>query len=188
MVATDVAARGLHIPGVSHVVNFDLPDDAEDYVHRIGRTARAGEAGDAISFVCETYAFCLPDIESYIGMKIPVGHVTADMLAEVDPKSRVPAPRRPRDERGERREGGRGERRGGRREQGGEARRGRGQRTRGKPAEEPGTQRGESTAAPAAPPEPAREGPSAAADGAEASPKKRRRRRRNPAADSAPAS
>jgi ATP-dependent RNA helicase RhlB len=187
MVATDVAARGLHIPGVSHVVNFDLPDDAEDYVHRIGRTARAGEAGDAISFVCETYAFCLPDIESYIGMKIPVEQVTADMLAEVDPKSRVPAPRRPRDGRGERREGGRGDRRGGRREQGGEGRRGRGQRTRGKTAEAPGAQREESAAAPAARPEPAREGPSATADGAEANSKKRRRRRRKPAADSAPA-
>jgi ATP-dependent RNA helicase RhlB len=187
MVATDVAARGLHIPGVSHVVNFDLPDDAEDYVHRIGRTARAGEAGDAISFVCETYAFCLPDIESYIGMKIPVEQVTADMLAEVDPKSRVPAPRRPRDGRGERREGGRGDRRGGRREQGGEGRRGRGQRTRGKTAEAPGAQREESAAPPAARPEPAREGPSATPDGAEANSKKRRRRRRKPAADSAPA-
>jgi len=89
LVATDVAARGLHIPGVSHVVNYDLPEDAEDYVHRIGRTARAGAAGDAISFVCETYAFSLPDIEAFIGHKIPVEPVGPDMLAEVDPRSRV---------------------------------------------------------------------------------------------------
>jgi ATP-dependent RNA helicase RhlB len=67
LVATDVAARGLHIPDVTHVINYDLPEDPEDYVHRIGRTARAGAAGDAISFVCETYAFCLPDIERFIG-------------------------------------------------------------------------------------------------------------------------
>jgi ATP-dependent RNA helicase RhlB len=72
LVATDVAARGLHIPSVSHVINYDLPQDREDYVHRIGRTARAGEAGDAISFCCESYAFGLPDIESYIGNKIPM--------------------------------------------------------------------------------------------------------------------
>jgi len=89
LVATDVAARGLHIEGVSHVVNYDLPEDAEDYVHRIGRTARAGAEGDAISFVCETYAFSLPDIEQFIGHKIPVGPVSAELLAQIDPKSRV---------------------------------------------------------------------------------------------------
>ena len=64
LVATDVAARGLHIDGVSHVYNYDLPFDAEDYVHRIGRTARLGAEGDAISFACERYAMSLPDIES----------------------------------------------------------------------------------------------------------------------------
>ena len=63
LIATDVASRGLHIPDVSHVFNFDLPNDAEDYVHRIGRTARAGAEGDAISFGCEEYAISLPDIE-----------------------------------------------------------------------------------------------------------------------------
>jgi ATP-dependent RNA helicase RhlB len=89
LVATDVAARGLHIPDVTHVINYDLPDDAEDYVHRIGRTARAGAAGDAISFVCETYAFCLPAIEEFIGRKIPVEGFEAGLLAEVDPASRV---------------------------------------------------------------------------------------------------
>ncbi|RMG33475.1 MAG: ATP-dependent RNA helicase RhlB [Gammaproteobacteria bacterium] len=96
LVATDVAARGLHIPGVTHVFNYDLPDDPEDYVHRIGRTARAGAEGDAISFVCETYAFSLPDIEDYIGHKIPMQPVTQALLAEVDPKSRVRIERKPR--------------------------------------------------------------------------------------------
>jgi ATP-dependent RNA helicase RhlB len=65
LIATDVASRGLHIPDVSHVFNFDLPQDAADYVHRIGRTARAGAEGDAISFGCEEYAVGLPDIESF---------------------------------------------------------------------------------------------------------------------------
>ncbi len=71
LVATDVAARGLHIPEVSHVINYDLPQDAEDYVHRIGRTARAGQSGDAISFCCETWVYSLPEIERYIGKKLP---------------------------------------------------------------------------------------------------------------------
>ncbi len=80
MVATDVAARGLHIPDVSHVINFDLPNDAEDYVHRIGRTARAGSTGDAISFACDEYVFSLPEIEEYIGHKIPVQNITQEYL------------------------------------------------------------------------------------------------------------
>ncbi|MEO8011755.1 MAG: helicase-related protein, partial [Dokdonella sp.] len=80
LVATDVAARGLHIPAVSHVFNFDLPQDAEDYVHRIGRTARLGAEGDAISFACDRYAQGLPDIEAYIEQKIPTASVNADML------------------------------------------------------------------------------------------------------------
>ncbi|MDQ3510833.1 MAG: ATP-dependent RNA helicase RhlB, partial [Pseudomonadota bacterium] len=77
LVATDVAARGLHIDGVSHVYNYDLPFDAEDYVHRIGRTARLGAEGDAISFACERYAMSLPDIEAFIEQKIPVAAVQA---------------------------------------------------------------------------------------------------------------
>lgn len=80
LVATDVAARGLHIDGVSHVYNFDLPFDAEDYVHRIGRTARLGAEGDAISFACEIYAQGLPDIEAFIEQKIPVEPMTAELL------------------------------------------------------------------------------------------------------------
>ncbi|PYE32335.1 ATP-dependent RNA helicase RhlB [Idiomarina fontislapidosi] len=72
LVATDVAARGLHIPEVTHVYNFDLPDDCEDYVHRIGRTGRAGASGAAISLACEEYVYNLPAIEDYIGHTIPV--------------------------------------------------------------------------------------------------------------------
>ncbi|MCX7514534.1 DEAD/DEAH box helicase [Frateuria hangzhouensis] len=91
LVCTDVAARGLHIPAVSHVFNYDLPQDAEDYVHRIGRTARLGAEGDAVSFACDLYAMSLPDIETYIGQKIPVATVEPDMLImpkarEVDPQ------------------------------------------------------------------------------------------------------
>ena len=83
LVATDVAARGLHIDGVSHVFNFDLPYDAEDYVHRIGRTARLGAEGDAVSFACDMYAMSLPEIEAYIEQKIPVAQITPDLLAPV---------------------------------------------------------------------------------------------------------
>jgi len=71
LIATDVASRGLHIEDVTHVVNYDLPQDSEDYVHRIGRTARAGAVGKAISFADEDLAFHIPDIEEYIGLKIP---------------------------------------------------------------------------------------------------------------------
>jgi len=83
MIATDVAARGLHIPDVSHVFNFDLPQDVEDYVHRIGRTARFGASGEAISFICEEYAYSMPDIEAYIGHKIPVQRMTEELLPEI---------------------------------------------------------------------------------------------------------
>jgi ATP-dependent RNA helicase RhlB len=103
MVATDVAARGLHIPDVSHVFNFDLPQDPEDYVHRIGRTARAGKSGDAVSMACEEYAYSLMEIEQYIGHKIPAARIEDGMLVELEPPvRRAPRPRhgqRQRDDR-----------------------------------------------------------------------------------------
>ncbi len=92
LVATDVAARGLHIDGIKYVYNYDLPFDAEDYVHRIGRTARLGEEGDAISFACERYAMGLPDIEAYIEQKIPVEAVTAELLTPLPRPERAPLP------------------------------------------------------------------------------------------------
>jgi ATP-dependent RNA helicase RhlB len=196
LVGTDVAARGLHIPDVTHVVNYDLPEDPEDYVHRIGRTARAGAAGDAIGFVCETYAFCLPDIETFIGAKIPVERVDPALFAEVSPRSRLRPDREDRCEarpsRGPRGEGaGRRERR----PRSGEERR---PRAPARPTETPDS----ADATPAAPAEPERReeaaltAPRAAtppaaslapdspdsearvADSAVAAPKKRRRRRR----------
>jgi len=94
LVATDVAARGLHIPDVTHVINFDLPQDREDYVHRIGRTARIGASGDAISFACEEYVYSLPEIEEFIGQKIPVQAMTEDLLLDFKPPKRL-EPRRP---------------------------------------------------------------------------------------------
>ena len=74
VVATDVAGRGIHVEGISHVINYDLPDDAEDYVHRIGRTGRAGASGISISFVSEDDAFNLPAIEAFIGEAIVCTH------------------------------------------------------------------------------------------------------------------
>ena len=88
LVATDVASRGLHIDGVTHVFNYDLPEDAENYVHRIGRTARAGATGVAISFSCERFCFGLPDIETYISRQIPLDNIENSML-------QIGAPARP---------------------------------------------------------------------------------------------
>ncbi len=103
LIATDVASRGLHIPDVSHVFNYDLPQDCADYVHRIGRTARAGAEGDAISFACEEYAITLPEIEDYIGHKVPRGTLAPEMLA-----TDVFFPRRPPPDDRVRRPGGGG--------------------------------------------------------------------------------
>jgi len=89
MIATDVAARGLHIPDVSHVFNYDLPQDAEDYVHRIGRTARVGKDGDAVSFACENFVYSLPEIEAYIGHKIPVQPVPEGYLQTLKPPVKI---------------------------------------------------------------------------------------------------
>ena len=82
LVATDVASRGLHVEAVSHVINYDLPQDPEDYVHRIGRTARAGAAGKAISMADEEYVLSLEAIEDYIGFKIPVEWPDESLLSE----------------------------------------------------------------------------------------------------------
>ena len=89
LVATDVAARGLHVEDVSLVINYDLPNDAEDYVHRIGRTGRAGASGVAINFACEDYAMSLPDIEKYIGHKIEVSRITNEMLVKANAPARI---------------------------------------------------------------------------------------------------
>ncbi len=119
LVATDVAARGLHIPEVSHVFNFDLPQSGEDYVHRIGRTARAGASGFAISFACEDFAHYIMDIEEYIDQKIGREAVTSDLLVEPKPPikmERRPGPNRPRSGRpGGNRNHGRNSSRGGNR-------------------------------------------------------------------------
>ncbi len=82
LVATDVAARGLHIDDLSMVVNYDIPGDCENYVHRIGRTARAGKSGKAISMACEKYVYGLPAVEKYIETKIPVAWATDDLFVE----------------------------------------------------------------------------------------------------------
>jgi ATP-dependent RNA helicase RhlB len=92
MIATDVASRGIHIDGVSHVINYDLPQDCEDYVHRIGRTARAGAEGIAISFADEDGAFYLEAIEEYIKQKIPTEWAEDDMFVH-DYKRSKPRPR-----------------------------------------------------------------------------------------------
>lgn len=89
LIATDVAARGLHIDDVSHVFNYDLPQQAEDYVHRIGRTARAGTQGVAVSFACENYSFSLPEIQDYIGQSIPLEMITDELLIKPKPPKRI---------------------------------------------------------------------------------------------------
>lgn len=89
LVATDVAARGIHVPDVSHVFNYDLPQLAEDYVHRIGRTARAGQSGEALSFACEDTSFYLPEIEEYIGQKIPLGQASDYLAEDIKPARKI---------------------------------------------------------------------------------------------------
>ncbi len=195
LVATDVAARGLHIDGVSHVYNYDLPFDAEDYVHRIGRTARLGAEGDAISFACERYAMGLPDIEAYIEQKIPSEPVTQELLTALPRKPREGVELQAEDgesigeifrevrearaaedaKRGGGRSGGRGERSGGRGERKAPGA-GRSGESRGpRPPRGPRPE-----AAPVAAPAAAQEAPSqpqAAKTEGEHAPRKRRRRR-----------
>lgn len=88
LVATDLAARGLHIPDVSHIFNYDLPQNAEDYIHRIGRTARAGASGNAVSFACEEFVYSLIDIEELLRHKIPTIQVSNDLLITPEPPVR----------------------------------------------------------------------------------------------------
>ena len=80
LVATDVAGRGIHVEGVSHVVNYNLPEDPEDYVHRIGRTGRAGATGVSISFASEDDAFLLPDLEALLGTRLECTHPPKELL------------------------------------------------------------------------------------------------------------
>src|SRR5690606_4737786 len=156
LIATDVASRGLHIDGVTPVINYDLPLDPEDYVHRVGRTARAGASGKAISLACEDYVEGLEAIEKLIGFKLPYDFPDDDML--------VPYKEPPRQPRRRSEDGGRGERRG--RERGGR----RDERREPRPAAVESE-----AAAPAA--EGTEAAPAAAGEGA-AAPRKRRRRRR----------
>jgi len=107
LVATDVAARGLHIEGLEMVVNYDLPEDIENYVHRIGRTGRAGQTGKAVSLACEKYGDKLSEIESYIGMRIPVKTATPQLYVS---DRGLEAELKARDER--KRSGGFGQKRG----------------------------------------------------------------------------
>jgi ATP-dependent RNA helicase RhlB len=111
LVATDVAARGLHIPDVTHVINYDLPQDAEDYVHRIGRTARLGAKGEAISFACEHYAFHLPEIEEFIGYAIEIEQANAADMPEIKRVSARPKRRSGGNKRPQQRHGRDGQRR-----------------------------------------------------------------------------
>jgi ATP-dependent RNA helicase RhlB len=91
LVATDVASRGLHVEAVDIVINYDLPQDPEDYVHRIGRTARAGAAGKAISLADEEYVLSLEAIEHYIGFKLPVEWADESLLTQKIPSELPPA-------------------------------------------------------------------------------------------------
>ena len=95
LVATDVAGRGLHVEGIGFVINYNLPDDPEDYVHRIGRTGRAGATGTAISFACEEESFSIPAIEKFIGYNLPCTHPEPELLA-APPVAHQPAPPRRR--------------------------------------------------------------------------------------------
>ena len=156
LIGTDVASRGLHIPDVSHVFNYDLPQDPEDYVHRIGRTARAGTEGDAISFGCENYVMSLPDIEAYIARKLPVAAVPVESLPDIE----LPA-RRERARFGDRRPG-KGHGRGGPRR----SHKGPSERSRAPVAQK----RAETPATPPA--------ETSTSEGAEQGPHRKRRRRR----------
>jgi ATP-dependent RNA helicase RhlB len=169
LVATDVASRGLHIEAVSHVINWDLPEDAEDYVHRIGRTARAGAGGKALSVVDETSALRIESIEKYISQKIPVEWpedelFVPEVMPTAEERRRYADERRARLDARQRPERGR---RGGERRRPGDHDR--------RPAERPRAE-----------PPPRAEAPSearpASSSEVPAKPRRRRRRRRSPPA------
>jgi len=86
LVATDVAGRGLHIEDVSHVINYCIPREAEAYVHRIGRTGRAGKSGVSISFADEEDSFYIPEIEKYMGRPLPCTYPDERYLTDPDKK------------------------------------------------------------------------------------------------------
>lgn len=83
LVATDVAGRGIHIDGVTHVINYQLPEDADDYVHRIGRTGRAGATGTSICFACEQDSFMIPEVEAETGVKLECVHPDPELLEDL---------------------------------------------------------------------------------------------------------
>lgn len=105
LVATDVAGRGIHIEGITHVINYTLPYEPEDYVHRIGRTGRAGAEGISVSFACEEESFVLPEIEEFIGRKLDCSQPDEELLIP-PPKGRAPEKRKPQGNTGGK--GGRG--------------------------------------------------------------------------------
>jgi ATP-dependent RNA helicase RhlB len=94
LIATDVASRGLHVDDITHVINYDLPQDAEDYVHRIGRTARAGKKGTAITLCCENFAQHLERVEVYLKKKIPVAWAEEELYLDEKPGTPPPSKRR----------------------------------------------------------------------------------------------
>jgi len=130
LVATDVAGRGIHVDGISHVVNYTLPETPDDYVHRIGRTGRAGATGVSISFACEDDGFLLPEIERTLGKKLVCEVAPVALLKALPPEMLQKAEKAERDSRRERRaQGGGGANRGG---SSGGARRSGGSRTPGR--------------------------------------------------------
>ncbi len=98
LVATDVAGRGIHVEGISHVVNFNIPENPDDYVHRIGRTGRAGATGQSITFACEMESFELPKIEELLGQELRCAMPPEELLEELPPAP--PRKRHPRPEGG----------------------------------------------------------------------------------------
>ena len=184
LIATDVAARGLHIDDVSHVFNYDLPQQAEDYVHRIGRTARAGTEGIAVSFACENYSFSLPEIQDYIGQSIPLEMITDELLIKPKPRVHVERDRPDQPGQGRNRDKGRGAKRSNGRAAGKSS--GSGNRNSNRSAKKPANTKAEASGDTSAKPTSAT---AAETTTAEAAPKKkRRRRRRKPANTDAPVS